>query len=566
MKNIFGKCATRLFSRFAVGVMLLGMFTQSASAAILFQDDTFHDIESDAIRIGSNDAGAVNTAIQFGNDVTASENGNITWDITTNSFTVDHTVNVTGGLSATGQVDFSGAAGTRLRESSSPNTLAACTTLNEVIINTTSNRLEICTTTGAAGVAVWSAPTATIPQGTPNPGTCTEGDLFYNTTDNVLYVCTATNTFTPAGPEDFEDIYAQDADDTLTTGGGNFTVATGAGDLSLTNTTGTTTVNSGAAAADAIELNASNAAGGITATWGTGGLNFSSATGAFSISGTGASTVNTTSGNLNLTTTTSGDIVFNSAGIITFDDSVLSAPIKFTNAATALDATFPAGAGILDALNSFTSTAAGDGASNIGINDAGAYFTGTNVESALQELGAVSGANAANNEVMFFYPEFPDTVIFRDGTANNGTLASDYDDTNDQHYYQWTTNNILLQDIQLKFRFPLPADFVDVNDFTYNFKTASTVAGDNNLEYRVYNATDETAGAPTLCGSDTTNTSAVADTWTAGTIAEAILEAGCTAATALNAGDIIEVDVKFFDNIGAADAAYAGFAALGYDN
>lgn len=564
MKNIFNKCAKRLSSLLALGVMLLGMTVQPASAAILFQDDTFHDIESDAIRIGSNDAGAVNTAIQFGNDVTASENGNITWDITTNSFTVDHTVNVTGGLSATGQVDFSGAAGTRLRESSSPNTLAACATLNEVIVNTTSNRLEICTTTGAAGVAVWTAPSPSVPTGAGNPGTCSVGQLFFNTTSSSLQVCTSANTWNTAGPQDFEEVYNWDADQTLTTANGNFSIDAGTG--TYNQTAAATNITGSGASATAINLDASNAAGGITATWGTGGLNFSSATGAFDISGTGASTLNTDSGNLNLTTTTSGDIVFNSAGVITFDDSVLSAPIKFTNAATALDATFPAGAGILDAINSFTSTAAGDGASNVGVNDAGAYFTGTTVEAALQELGAVSGANAANNEVMFFYPEYPDTVIFRDGSANNGTLASDYDDTNDQHYYQWTTNNILLQDIQLKFRFPLPADFVDVNDFTYNFKTASTVAGDNNLEYRVYNATDETAGAPTLCGSDTTNTSAVADTWTAGTITEATLETGCTGGTALNAGDIMEVDIKFFDNIGAADAAYAGFAALGYDN
>lgn len=565
MKNIFNQCAKRLSSLLALGVMFLGMTVQPASAAILFQDDTFHDIESDAIRIGSNDAGAVNTAIQFGNDVTASENGNITWDITTNSFTVDHTVNVTGGLSATGQVDFSGAAGTRLRESSSPNTLAACATLNEVIINTTSNRLEICTTTGAAGVAVWTAPSPSVPTGAANPGTCSVGQLFFNTTSSSLQVCTAANTWNTAGPQNFEEVYAWDSDDTLTTGGGNFTVATGGGNINNTLGAGEFDVTT----TGLIDFNA--------------GTFDVDTTGAATIDANGASNFTTTAGNLTLSTVTSGavnvtgadnvnvtsgagdDITFSSGDDITFDDAQLLAAIQLTNTATGFAATLTGG-GILDNINSFTSTAAGEGASNIGINDAGAYFTGTDVESALQELGAVSGANAPNNEVMFFYPEYPDTVIFRDGSANNGTLASDYDDTNDQHYYRWTTNNAALQDIQTKFRFLLPADFTDVNDFTYNFKTTSTVAGDNNLEYRVYNATDETAGAPTLCGSDTTNTSAVADTWTSGTITEATLETGCTGATALNAGDVIEVDIKFFDNNGAADAAYAGFVALGYDN
>lgn len=40
-------------------------------------------------------------------------------------------------------------------------------------------------------------------QGAANPGTCTEGDLFYNTTDNFTYTCTdtATNTWTAVQPD-----------------------------------------------------------------------------------------------------------------------------------------------------------------------------------------------------------------------------------------------------------------------------------------------------------------------------------------------------------------------------
>ncbi|MDZ4217111.1 MAG: hypothetical protein U1C97_02215, partial [Candidatus Gracilibacteria bacterium] len=34
-----------------------------------------------------------------------------------------------------------------------------------------------------------------VHQGTSNPGTCTEGDLFYNSTDNLLRACSATNTW-----------------------------------------------------------------------------------------------------------------------------------------------------------------------------------------------------------------------------------------------------------------------------------------------------------------------------------------------------------------------------------
>ncbi len=605
MKKLLSKNATKLVSSLATGVMLLGMVAQTASAAILFQDDTFADVESDAIRIGSNDAGAVNTAIQFGNDSTSSENGVIQWNIGTNSFSVDHTVDITGGLSATGQVNFSGARGTRLRESSSPNTLAACATLNEVIINTTANRLEVCTTTGVAGVAVWTAPAPAVPTGATNPVTCAAGQLFFNTTSATLQVCTATNTWNTAGPQDFEAVYGYDADKKLTTTNGAFEIARGSGAFTLSGT-GTTTLNQstlsststgamtltggaastinttagnlslssdaanlnltgGGSGATAVNIQASNAAGGITANWGTGGLNFSSTTGAFSVSGTGASTVNATSGNLSLTTTTSGNIALNSAGNITFDDATITSPIKFTNTDTALNATFPAGAGILDALNSFTSTASGSGASNVGINDSGNYFTGTDVESALQELGAVSGANAPNNDVLTFDPQYPDYVLFRDGTNNSGTLVQDYDNTSsiNRQYYGWTTNNPSLSDIDVKFRFPLPADFASTGNFTLAYITGTAAAANNKVDVTVSNSTDLTAGAPTACGSSTGLTST---TWATTTITAATLNAGCTGGTALNAGDIVEVDVKLYDINGATTFARASTAALAYNN
>lgn len=561
MKKIFSKNATKLLSSLALGAMLLGMVAQTASAAILFQDDTFADVESDAIKIGSNDAGAVNTSIQFGADSTASENGVMTWDITTNSFGLDHTLNVTGGLSATGQVNFSSAAGMRLRESSSPNTLAACATLNEVIVNTSSNTLMICTTTGVAGVAVWTAPSPAVPTGTPNPATCSPGQLFFNTTSATLQVCTATNTWNTAGPQDFEAVYGYDADKVLTTGGGNFGITAGAGNIDLTNTTGKTTITSAAAAADAIKLNASGASSGITANWGTGGLNFASTTGAFSISGTGASTMNATSGNLNLTTTTSGNIAMVSAGNITFDDATLTAPLKITNTDTALNATFPAGAGILDALNSFTSTSVGSGASNVGVSGTLTNIgSPTDVQAALANINGLVGAGAPNVEDLTFAPQYPDNVIYRDGSNNNGTLVNDFDATNNQQYFRWSTNSAVQQDLNVKFRFPLPPDFVSTGDFTLGYRTGTVTTTDNKVDVTFTDVTKSN----TVCGSSITNASANA--WATATITAATLNAGCTGGTALAAGDIIEVDVKFFDRTGGTTFADAGIAKLVYSN
>lgn len=659
--------------------MLLFSSVGTANAAILFQDDTFDEVMSSAIKIGSNDAGAANTAVQFGNDSTGSENGVINWNITSNTFEFDHSVSITGGITATGSANFSGTTQTRLRENANPTANSACGVLGEVIINTTAQRLEICTATGVAGAATWAAPAATnadlldnldsaqflrsdasdnftsgtlttdagttldvngvfdasgatrfaVRSGAANPGTCTEGDLFYNTTTNLLLTCTATDTWSTNGVDDFESVYAADGDDTLTTGGGNFSIATGngnilnslgsgefditttglldfnaanfdvdttaaitldagaasnfttsAGDLTLSATAGSANLAGGEAAADAVRINASNAAGGIDVDSGTAGMTFDS-TGALSFDGVGASNFTTASGALTLSTTTTGavnvtaadnvnltsgagdDVTVASGDDITFDDAQLSTAIQLTNSATAFAATLTGG-GIIDNINSFASTASGEGASNVGINDAGNYFTGTEVEAALQELGAVSGVNSANNEVLSFYPEFPDTVIFPDGSDNLGTLQSIYDDTNDQHFYNWTSNNATTQDMDLRFRFSLPADFSDVNDFTYSFRTGTTTEADNDVEYRIYNATNETSGDPTLCGSDTTNVSA--NTWTTGTITEATIETGCTGGTALNANDVIEIAIKLLDNSGAADFADVGLVSLGYDN
>lgn len=64
------------------------VFTQSltAEAAINFQDDIFHDIESEGIFIDIDGSGASNTNIQFGNDVTPGQNGVLEWNVTNDEF------------------------------------------------------------------------------------------------------------------------------------------------------------------------------------------------------------------------------------------------------------------------------------------------------------------------------------------------------------------------------------------------------------------------------------------------------------------------------------------------
>jgi len=88
-------------------------------------------------------------------------------------------------------------------------------------------------------------------------------------------------------------------------------LTTSAGDLTLS-AAGSAILTSSEATADAIKLNASDAAGGVDIDAGTGGIDLLTS-GAFSIDGTGASNVSATSGNLTLSTKTTGDVRAESA-------------------------------------------------------------------------------------------------------------------------------------------------------------------------------------------------------------------------------------------------------------
>lgn len=622
----------------------------TASATLLFEDDLFFNVQSEGIIMDSNnDVGSNNTDItlQLGNDgtdATIDYNGS-TGDITLStpggdfSFSADN-------LTTTGRIFFQNTAEFHIREDADPATNSACTTLDEVIIDTTDKELQICTTIGIAGAAVWTAIGAgtldgldstqflrsdtndsytsgtltfnagtildvnggadfsgatsfLLYQGAANPGTCTEGEIFYNTATNTTYICTAANTWTSlstAGTPNFEAVYGADGDQTLTTTNGNFTVAAGTGSVAVNSTnaagitlngsvngpvnigtgtsTGTVTIGgTGAqaiavgdgAGAKTVSLGSSNTTSTTTLLSGSGGLNFNVSNNQATNINTGTSTGTVTIGGgsndvtidgkvVGLTSTGAGnDITLTSADDIIFDDAQLTGIIQMSDTATDWNITF-ASDGIIDNINSFASTANGEGASNIGIEDTGSYFAGTDVEAALQELGLDASKRV---EDLTFYPEYPDTVVSADGTNNRGTLQSLYDTGEVSGYYNWTSNSATTQDIDLRFDFPLPTDFAATGNFVYRFRTGTVTTADNNVEVRLYNVTDATE-----CANDLTNGSAGA--WTTGTITAASINTGCTAGTALTAGDIVEVRIKLLDNSGAADYADMGKVIWNY--
>jgi hypothetical protein len=67
-------------------LFLMVVFCPTASARIVFDSEFIQGEGGDTVLIDYDGAGAVNTQVQFGNDLDQTENGLIQWDITSNSF------------------------------------------------------------------------------------------------------------------------------------------------------------------------------------------------------------------------------------------------------------------------------------------------------------------------------------------------------------------------------------------------------------------------------------------------------------------------------------------------
>jgi len=300
------------------------------------------------------------------------------------------TLNAGATLTGNGTVNLSGSTGNRLRESSSPNTLAACATLNEVIVDTTAKDIKICTTTGVAGVAVWTSPSQAIATGAANPGTCSVGQLFFNTTSATLQVCTAINTWGTAGPQDLESIYAKDADKVLTTGNNTFTVNAGTSSVTLNGQTGVnlnTAVNGPVGigngtstvgiASSSWNISTAGVGSGFTGLTSTGGINFSGS-GSFRIR-------ENANPNLAAACSSLGELIMNTGTNTLMYCTGIGAPGTWANVAAAGGAdTFETVYGtdadkILTTSNGAFTIAAGSGAVNVNSTNANGVNLNNNI-------------------------------------------------------------------------------------------------------------------------------------------------------------------------------------------
>ena len=653
MKNYNPKFTkwVRRVSGTMIAVMLVISSTGVANARILFEDDEFFNVNSEGIILDyNNDIGSTNADItlQFGNDATDAT-------IDYNGSTGDITLATPGGdfdfsddnLTTTGALLFSGSSEFHIREVADE-AAATCTTVDEIVLDTTENTLYICTATGSPGTWTNAAAAAgTDLQGAYDTDASGAHEILLAAGDGEaveiranangddllqLQNSGASNliNFQDLGGTtinidslivDWDATGAFSLDSTAnvhigaTGTASDFTLASdSAGDDLTIAVTGATdssvVVNSSGTGTDAVDINAT--AGGVTI----------DAAGAISIDGVGASNATIDSGTFTLSTTTSGDVAVSAADDATitagddiiFDDAQLTGLIQMSDSATDFAATFSTD-GIIDNLNSFTSTANGEGASNVGIEDASAWFTGTEIETALNEMESLLGSTTSstfnfsennvladddavyaalnkldlkwgdisstangegaslvgiedtggyftgtdveaalqelgldigkNYEILTFYPEYPDAVVYADGTANRGTLETYYDSGEDSGYYNWTTRRSAQQDIDIRFTMFVPTDFSSTGDIQFRYRTGTTTAASNDVEVIMYNVTDAAT-----CFTDNDNNTA--NVWATQTITAATINTGCAG---LSAGDQIEFQIKLLDDTGAGDFA-----------
>lgn len=558
----------------SASLLLWSMTAPSAQAVIIFQNDSVYQMESDNLQIdsdGSVTSGTVYT--QFGSD--AVNFGRLTWDIDDNRFEIADNVQLTG------DVDMSAATQVRLREVATiTNPGTACAAIGEVIIETSTQRMYVCSddvtnawvNVSAGGDATTldgldstqflrsdtsdnytsgtltfdsgttldlSAAALIAPRGAADPA-CTGGNvgsLFYNTTSNLLKICNG-STFLTTGPQDLESVFATDADKTLTTSNQTFSVNAGTGNINLdsaalsfdatTDSNFTITGNSGSNRT--LSIAATNAGAGQ------GNVAISADDNISLTSSAGSVAIDSSTWDISAAGVASGLTGITSTGNIDFSGS---SQTRIREVATVTDG----------------STACANAGELVVETSTNKMFICTNAGT-----DTWKATGGTKSDTLRFTPEYPNAVVYRDGSANNGTLTATQDAT--ENYYQWSSTQAALNDIELRSRFALPADFRSTGNFDFRVYTGLTANTNNKVDATLVNITNSS----TTCGTALNQTSSVAATWQTKTITSATINAGCTGANQLDAGDIVEVRIKLYDNNTASAVSRAGYFNWDYNS
>lgn len=163
---------------------------------------------------------------------------------------------------------------------------------------------------------------------------------------------------------------------------------------------------------------------------------------------------------------------------------------------------------------------------------------------------SLTSSGSAYNQSIVIEPEYEDAVIYTDGSNNKGKLVSNFVDTDggagnaNINFYNWTTRQSSLQDIDLILRVDLPDGFTGFQgtpvEITY--RTADNNTANNKIDVGIE---DTTGAAITLTGGSNLTSTTFATT--------GITFGGSPTFTA---GEPITIKIKL-------SALNAGFADLG---
>ncbi|MDD5056214.1 MAG: hypothetical protein PHZ00_08195, partial [Candidatus Peribacteraceae bacterium] len=157
------------------------------------------------------------------------------------------------------------------------------------------------------------------------------------------------------------------------------------------------------------------------------------------------------------------------------------------------------------------------------------------------------GIGVGSGGVFSISPEYPDAVYTASGSAYIGQLTYDYDATNKENYYRWTSSKETLQDYWIVVRVRVPDNFStwdNVRPIQFRYRTTSADTDVNSVSIRLL----DTAGAAVaLTGGE----KIAATDWATATIT------GPEAAGTFTPGSFITVFVKVVTTVaGSADAGY----------
>jgi len=192
-------------------------------------------------------------------------------------------------------------------------------------------------------------------------------------------------------------------------------------------------------------------------------------------------------------------------------------------------------------------------------NDYFNFNDDVNIQGDLTVIGTINGVVLGIvNRSLAFEPEYSDSVMFKDGTSNKGKLEVFFEDTDgapgneNYNYYQWSTKQAAIQDIDLIIRTYLPEGFDhwQAVPIQFTYKTSNAVLANNKIDITI----EDSNGNPVVLNNATNLASAA---W-------ATTDVTFVGAPVWTAGDFITIKIKLSaDQIGEALAGKIMFNYVG---